>query len=98
MGKESKKSDRFWKQDPVESDFAGALDYLSLLMRPDAAEALVEGLRNVESTQRKAKDLLRAATTVFVPAITPTKTPRSPVASLIHRGSQLVAHEREAPK
>ncbi len=60
MAKESKKSDRFWKQDPVESDFAGALDYLSLLMRPDAAEALVEGLRNVESTQRKAKDLLRA--------------------------------------
>jgi hypothetical protein len=60
MAKGSKKPRELWSQDPEDRDLKGALDFLSLLMRPDAAERLVEGLRNAQSTERKAKDLLRA--------------------------------------
>ena len=60
VAKENTKPEEFWKPDPDDKDYAGALDFLSLLMRPDAAERVVEGLRNAQTTHRAAKDLLRA--------------------------------------
>lgn len=50
-----------WKRAPEEHDYPAATDYLSLLLGPVAAEAVVEGLRVAPLVHRKAKDLLRAS-------------------------------------
>jgi hypothetical protein len=52
---------RHWKNEPDEHDYPAALDYLTLLLSLDAAEATVEGLKKADLTHRKAKDLLRAS-------------------------------------
>ena len=53
MVKENRKSQELWKQDPEDGDFVGAFDFLSLLMPPEMADRLVDGLRNAHSTKRK---------------------------------------------
>ena len=48
-----------WKDEPDEHDFPAAVDYLSLLLS-DPASTVAE-LRQSQTVQRKAKDLLRAS-------------------------------------
>jgi hypothetical protein len=50
-----------WKAEPEEHDYPAAADYLSLLVDPGTAAAVVDGLRSVPLVHRKAKDLLRAS-------------------------------------
>jgi|SRR5579859_908117 len=50
-----------WKNEPDEHDYPAALDYLTLLLSLEAAEAAVEQLKTADLTHRKAKDLLRAS-------------------------------------
>ena len=50
-----------WKTEPDEHDYPAALDYLTLLLSLEAADATVEGLKTADLTHRKAKDLLRAS-------------------------------------
>jgi hypothetical protein len=52
--------DEHWKSEPEAHDFPAAADYLSLVFAEDAAAAMVEALRAVPLSHRKAKDLLRA--------------------------------------
>jgi hypothetical protein len=49
-----------WKDEPEEHDFPAAADYLSLVFPEAETQTIVEGLRRVAPTIRKAKDLLRA--------------------------------------
>jgi hypothetical protein len=58
-----------WKTEPDEHDYPAALDYLSLLLRFEAANAIVEELKTTDLMHRKAKDLLRASR---LPALPPT--------------------------
>jgi hypothetical protein len=57
-----------WKSQPEEHDYPAAADYLQLLLRPSAAQGLVEALRSAETVRRKAKDLLRASGLPILPA------------------------------
>jgi hypothetical protein len=50
-----------WQDEPDDHDYPAAEDYLSLLMAPEAAHALVQRLRTAPLVHRKAKDLLRAS-------------------------------------
>jgi len=50
-----------WKNEPDEHDYPAALDYLTLLLSLEAAEAIVEQLKTADLTHKKAKDLLRAS-------------------------------------
>lgn len=62
MAKKARPAPReHWKQEPEEHDFPAAADYLSLCFSESDADALVAALRQVGSTTRKAKDLLRAS-------------------------------------
>lgn len=56
-----------WKNEPDAHDYPAAYDYLSLLMDPEAATAVVERLKTAELTHRKAKDLLRASSLPLLP-------------------------------
>ena len=61
MPKGASQPTELWKPEPDAHDFPAALDYLSLVLRPEEAEKLVEALRSAETAHRKAKDLLRAS-------------------------------------
>ena len=50
-----------WQDEPEEHDFPAAADYLSLVVRDDVVDSVVEALRSAETVHRKAKDLLRAS-------------------------------------
>jgi hypothetical protein len=50
-----------WTKDPEDDDYAAAASYLSLLMSPEAAGALVKRLRRSQRTKFPAKDILRAS-------------------------------------
>ena len=51
----------YWKNDPEEHDYPAALDYLSLVMEPREAKAIVKRLQKAPTMTRKAKDILRAS-------------------------------------
>ena len=56
-----------WKLEPDEHDYPAAHDYLSLVAPEPVASALVEALKNVSLSIRKAKDLLRASELPVLP-------------------------------
>lgn len=56
-----------WKKQPVASDFAAALSYLSLICPTARANTLVRALRNARMVNHVAKDLLRASTLPLLP-------------------------------
>ena len=57
-----------WKLEPDEHDYPAALDYLTLVLPPDAAAEVVDRLRAAEPRQFKAKDLMRASRLQLLPA------------------------------
>ena len=50
-----------WSKTPAAHDYPAAFDYLSLVLPPAVAEAIVKELRQAGVVHRKAKDLLRAS-------------------------------------
>jgi hypothetical protein len=51
-----------WKDEPEQEDYPSAASYLTLLVGPDTAKALVKTLRKSDGlTHFAAKDILRAA-------------------------------------
>jgi hypothetical protein len=50
-----------WKEKPAPEDYAGALNFLSLVCSDIQAKKLVRALRKAKTIERAAKDLLRAA-------------------------------------
>lgn len=61
MPKRASQPAELWQPEPEDHDFPAALEYLSLVLRPDVAEGIVELLRSAGTEHRKAKDLLRAS-------------------------------------
>ena len=60
-----------WKTEPDEHDYPAALDYLTLLLSPEVAQATVEDLKTANLVHRKAKDLLRASRLPSLPPYRP---------------------------
>jgi len=60
-----------WLDDPEEHDYDAAADYLSLISEADAVAATVKALTSAPTSQRKAKDILRAAGLDLLPATNP---------------------------
>ncbi|MCV7422378.1 hypothetical protein H7K45_17670 [Mycobacterium yunnanensis] len=60
-----------WLDDPEDHDYDAAADYLSLISEDNAISATVEALKSAVATQRKAKDILRAACLDLLPATNP---------------------------
>jgi hypothetical protein len=56
-----------WKNEPEEHDFPAAADYLSLGFPESVSASIVDALRSAPTTQRKAKDVLRAARLELLP-------------------------------
>jgi hypothetical protein len=56
-----------WLDEPEEHDFPVAMDYLELLMTPDEAEEVADGLRAAPTVKRKAKGILRASELPLLP-------------------------------
>ncbi|MEV7184496.1 hypothetical protein [Kitasatospora sp. NPDC093102] len=56
-----------WKTDPENHDFPAALDYLELVLEPEAAQQAVERLKSTPTTVKKAKDILRASGLPLLP-------------------------------
>jgi hypothetical protein len=50
-----------WKSEPEQHDYPAAESYLSLVLSPRQARAVVEALRVAPIEYRKAKDILRAS-------------------------------------
>jgi hypothetical protein len=50
-----------WKKKPEAEDYAGALNFLSLICPDTQCKKLVRALRKAKTIERAAKDLLRAA-------------------------------------
>jgi hypothetical protein len=50
-----------WLDEPQAHDYPAALSYLSLLLKPQAAKAVVKKLKEAKMTQFQAKDILRAS-------------------------------------
>jgi len=67
MPKTAARAGELWKTQPDDHDFPAALDYLSLVIEPEAAARLVDALRGADTTHRKAKDLLRASRLAVLP-------------------------------
>jgi len=53
--------EEIWTERPEDHDYPAAEQYLSLVMRPDEAHSLVEGMRALPIKAWKAKDILRAS-------------------------------------
>ncbi|GAB7067860.1 hypothetical protein H7J06_07560 [Mycobacterium hodleri] len=60
-----------WLDDPEDHDYEAAADYLSLISEPEAITATVDALKSAQTSQRKAKDVLRAARLELLPATNP---------------------------
>lgn len=56
-----------WKQNPEEHDFPAALDYLELVLDPEAAHRAVKSLKQAKTVVKKAKDILRASGLPLLP-------------------------------
>jgi hypothetical protein len=67
MAGKNKAARELWTTEPAEDDFASAHDYLTLLMGADPARRAVNALRAAATTQRKAKDVLRASRLPLLP-------------------------------
>jgi hypothetical protein len=50
-----------WKTEPDDRDYPAAVEYLTLLLSVEEAEAIVARLKTADLTHKKAKDLLRAS-------------------------------------
>jgi hypothetical protein len=75
-----------WLAEPEAHDFDAAADYLSMVGDPDVVAKTVEALRAAKPTQRKAKDILRAAGLGLLPTSNPHV--KADLAK-IHLGKQL---------
>jgi hypothetical protein len=60
-----------WLDKPENHDFDAAADYLSMVGDPNVVEKTVDALRRAERTDRKAKDVLRAAGLALLPTSNP---------------------------
>lgn len=60
-----------WMDEPEAHDYPAAADYLTLLLDPAAAGAVVAALEQAPLVHRKAKDLLRASGLALLPADNP---------------------------
>jgi hypothetical protein len=60
-----------WLDDPEDHDYEAAADYLSLISEAEAVAATVDALMSAPTSQRKAKDVLRAASLELLPATNP---------------------------
>ena len=60
-----------WMDEPEEHDYPAAGDYLTLLLDPATAAAVVAVLEKAPVVHRKAKDLLRASGLPLLPVDTP---------------------------
>jgi hypothetical protein len=58
---------KIWITVPEEHDFPAALDFLSLLYPDAVAGEIVERLKNGETINKKAKDILRASEMPLLP-------------------------------
>jgi hypothetical protein len=56
-----------WLDAPEEHDYDAAADYLSLISEAEAIAKTVDALRSVETSPRRAKDILRAARLALLP-------------------------------
>ena len=56
-----------WKKSPEAEDYAGALNFLSLVFSVAKAEKLLRALRKASAGERAAKDLLRASNLALLP-------------------------------
>ncbi len=65
-----------WLDDPEDHDYEAAADYLSLISEPEAITATVDALKSAQTSQRKAKDVLRAARLELLPATNPPRQDR----------------------
>ena len=57
----SKEATIGWLDEPEEHDYPSAASYLSLLMEPEEADALVKALRKAPVSTFKARDIFRAS-------------------------------------
>jgi prophage DNA circulation protein len=60
-----------WLDDPEDHDYEAAADYLSLVSEAEAVTATVDALKSAQTSERKAKDVLRAARLDLLPATNP---------------------------
>lgn len=67
MALTSMKKKQHWKGEPDAHDYPAARDYLSLLVSPVLAKAVVVALRKAVIETYKAKDLLRASDLRLLP-------------------------------
>jgi hypothetical protein len=56
-----------WLDAPEGHDYDAAADYLSLISEAEAIAKTVDALRSVETSPRRAKDILRAARLALLP-------------------------------
>jgi hypothetical protein len=56
-----------WLDAPEDHDYDAAADYLSLISEAEAIAKTVDALRSVETSPRRAKDILRAARLALLP-------------------------------
>jgi hypothetical protein len=56
-----------WKKKPEAEDYAGALNFLSLILPPDKCRKPLRALRKATVVERAAKDLLRASRLTLLP-------------------------------
>jgi prophage DNA circulation protein len=56
-----------WLDAPEDHDFAAAANYLSLIGEPDAVASTVDALKSATTSERQAKDILRAARLAMLP-------------------------------
>ncbi|HUO38330.1 MAG TPA: hypothetical protein VMU34_11005 [Mycobacterium sp.] len=60
-----------WLDQPQDHDYQAAADYLSMVAEPQTVEKTVAALENTDTVFREAKDILRAARLVLLPATNP---------------------------
>jgi hypothetical protein len=60
-----------WASEPVDHDYPAAASYLTLILAPAVADAVVKRLRAQPTVTRHAKDVLRAAQLPLLPAEDP---------------------------
>jgi hypothetical protein len=56
-----------WLDAPEDHDYDAAADYLSLISESEAIAKTLDALRSVETSPRRAKDILRAARLALLP-------------------------------
>jgi hypothetical protein len=56
-----------WLDAPEDHDYDAAADYLSLISEAEAIATTMDALRSVETSPRRAKDILRAARLALLP-------------------------------